>query len=63
MYVSIDMILGFDSPLDCMQQVNTTRPHTSAAEVSKPQRRTVGDQDVGVTRDLVPLLKTFFSSF
>ena len=62
MNVSIHVILGLDSPLHRVQEVHTSRPHSGAAEVTKPQRRTVGDQDVGVGGDLVPFLQTFFTS-
>ena len=62
MNMSIHVILGPDPPLHGVQQVHTSRPHTRATEVTKPQWRTVGDQDVGVGGDLVPLLKTLFSS-
>ena len=49
--VSVHVILGLDSVLDALQEVDTASPDAGAAEVTEAQRRTVCDEDIRVLRD------------
>ena len=57
MNVAIDMIFWFDSLLYRLQQVHAPCTHACAAEVPEAKGRGVGDEDVGVCRDVVPPLE------
>lgn len=62
MYVTEDMVLGFDSGLDGSEQFDTACPHSSAAEITMTNGRSVGDEYISVIRYTIPLLKTLVTS-
>ena len=62
MNVSVHVILGLDSVLDALQEVDTASPDAGAAQVTEAQRRPVGDEDIRVLGDEVPLLDTLLSA-
>ena len=60
--VSVHVILGLDPALDGLQEVDTARPDPRAAEVTEAQRRAVGDEDIRVLGDQVPLPHALLTS-
>lgn len=61
MDVAKQVVLGLHSGLDSVEELHTARPDPRAAEVPVSNRRRVGDEDVCVFRNRVPLLQTLFT--
>ncbi|MPC07504.1 hypothetical protein E2C01_000066 [Portunus trituberculatus] len=58
MNVAKQMVLGLDSTLYCTQQFHTAGPDPRTAQVPVSNRRRVGDEDIRVLRNRLPLLQT-----
>ena len=62
MNMAKDMVLGFNPLFDSMQQVHTSTSIATISFVTKPQRRTMGHQNICVWGDVVPFVQTFLAS-
>lgn len=63
MDVAKKMIFWLHSGLDSIKELHTARPDPCTAEVPMSDRRCVGDEDICVFRNCVPLLQTWFTSW